>query len=132
MGPDLASGATVERQVLHRAVGDKEVRDTLTVRHSQDEDGWTDSGRDAADTHESGKAVTPQRQVKNIETEEELATFERQFSDSAMGQDLRHQPHHGHDEQLQQPPLFNRCQRRRYQRMVTCRTSGTGVTAMAL
>merc|ERR1712146_555253 len=87
MGPDLASGATVERQVLHRAVGDKEVRDTLTVRHSQDEDGWTDSGRDAADTHESGKAVTPQRQVKNIETEEELATFERQFSDSAMGQD---------------------------------------------
>lgn len=117
--PDLASGATIERQVLHRVVGDKEVRDTLTVHHEPVEDGGHVSDSASAHLAESGKKVAPQRQMKNIETEEELAAFEEHFSDSSMAlrQDQLHQPHRVQDEAPSQTSLLKHCQQRRQRQM---------------
>merc|ERR1712146_727479 len=71
--------------VVHRVVGDKEVRDTLAFHHGQHDEG--DDGRDPdsaahqAATYQSGETITPQRKMKNIATEQELAEFEQYFSD---------------------------------------------------
>jgi len=118
--PDHVSGATVDRQVLHRAAGDKEVHDTLIARHEQDEDKGRDSDPAAAVAYANGKKTAASgRQVKNIETEDELAVFERQLSDSSTGQRQQHQPYYAQNEepQPQQQPLFSRCQRHHHQRM---------------
>lgn len=94
--PDPASGTTVERQVLHRKVGDKEIRDILTVRHEpQDKEPipYRASTHQAAVFSQADNVATPQREMKNIETNEELAEFEQHFSDSSttIHQDLLHQ-----------------------------------------
>merc|ERR1712224_1095863 len=86
--PDPASGATVERQILHRVVGDKEVRDTLAFRHGRHDEGddgrAPDSAAHQAVTCQTGETITPQRKMKNIATEQELAEFEQYFSDSSF------------------------------------------------
>merc|ERR1712146_1863 len=84
--PDPTSGATVERQVLHCVVSDKEVRDTVTFqqgRHDEGDHGRApDSAVHQAATHRNGETVTPERKMKNIATEQELAEFEQYFGDS--------------------------------------------------
>merc|ERR1711871_919734 len=98
--------------VLHRVVGDKEVRDTLTVHHEPVEDGGHVSDSASAHLAGSGKKVAPQRQMKNIETEEELAAFEEHFSDSSMAlrHDQLHQPHRVQDEAPSQTSLLKQSQ----------------------
>ena len=93
--PGRHSGATVERQILHRVVGDKEVRDTLTFRHGQREEdtdkhlvGDSPAARQAAASGHIEKTATPQRQMRNIATEQELAEFERYFESASGGQQL--------------------------------------------
>jgi len=78
--PDPASGATVQRQVLHRVIGDKEVHDTVTFHQGRHDEG--DHGRAA--TQRNAETITPQRKMKNIATEQELAEFEQYFGDSSF------------------------------------------------
>ena len=56
-----------EERVLHRAVGEQEVTDTLTLNH----------GNPQADEEEA--AATPRRELRKIGSEQELQEFEKHF-----------------------------------------------------